>query len=66
MISTSTPALDFTEKKLKETTEDQHLIPMDNGFDSPSLKTISAILNYSKNLEVKKSKFVPEIEYIKS
>jgi hypothetical protein len=66
MMSTSTQALDFTEKQLKETTEDQQIDPSDDGFESPSLKTIQAILNYSKNLEVKKSKFVPEIEFIRS
>ncbi len=66
MISTSTPALDLTEKKLKETTEDQTLVPIAIGIASPSARTIEAILNYSKNLEIKKSKLVQEIEYIKS
>lgn len=32
----------------------------------PSEEVISSILNYSKNLEIKKSVFVQEIEIIKS
>ncbi len=61
MITTSTPALDFTGNKLKSSTEDQT-----PDFASPSLRTLENILNYSKNLEIKKSKFVQEIEFIKS
>jgi hypothetical protein len=61
MITTSTSALDFTEINLKTSTENQ--LP---DFASPSLKTIEAILNYSKNLEIKKSKYVQEIEFMRS
>ena len=61
MITTSTSALDFTAKKLTETTENQH-----PDFDTPSIKTINAILNFSRNLEIRSSKFVENIEFIKS
>jgi hypothetical protein len=61
MITTSTPALDFTEIKQKNSPEDQ--LP---DFASPSLKTIEAILNYSKNLVIRESNLVQEIEYMKS
>ncbi len=61
MISTSTPALDFTETTTKNTTENQ--LP---DFASPSLKTIEVILNYSKNLVIRESNLIQEIEYIKS
>jgi hypothetical protein len=61
MIHTSTQVLDFTEEKNKQAGQD-HL----PDFDSPSLQSISNILNYSRNLDVKKSKFVKDIEYIRS
>jgi len=65
MISTSTPALDLTKNRTDNSrvnsTEDQNI-----NFASPSLRTIEAILNYSKNLEVKRSKFIQEIEFIRS
>jgi hypothetical protein len=61
MIKTSTQVLDFTEEKSKQTGQD--FLP---DFDSPSLQSISNILNYSRNLDVKRSKFVKEIEYIRS
>ncbi len=61
MISTSTPALDFSENKLKNSKENHF-----PDFASPSFRAIEAILNYSKNLEIIKSKFVQEIELIKS
>jgi hypothetical protein len=61
MIKTSTPALDFTANKIKSSTENQ--IP---DFAAPSFRTIEAILNYGKNLEIRKSKLVQEVEFIKS
>jgi len=60
MITTSTPLSDFTEKVITKT-EDQ--IPE---IAEPSDRTIEAILNFSRNLEVKKSKMVAGIEFIKS
>ncbi len=56
MITTSTPALHLTEKKERET----------QNFEFPSVNILNSILNYSKNLEIKKSIFVKEIEIIKS
>ena len=32
----------------------------------PSKNTIDRILNYSKNLEIQSSKFMPSIEFLKS
>ncbi|MCE3228742.1 MAG: hypothetical protein K0S32_3293 [Bacteroidetes bacterium] len=60
MITTSTPVLDFTEKKQSET---ENQLPQ---FAEPSAKTIEAILNFSRNLEVKKSDLIENIELIKS
>lgn len=60
-MTTSTPALDLAGKKTEE--EKQSRLP---DFDTPSVNTINTILNYSKNLEIKKSRLVNEVELIKS
>lgn len=59
MITTST-SLKLTGK---QKTEQREACP---DIALPSEKVLSAILNYSKNLEIKKSIFVQEIEIIKS
>jgi hypothetical protein len=61
MMRTSTPALNLTKKKTEKTADDQ--IPE---FAIPSAETIQAILNYGRNLEVKKSGFVSVIEYLRT
>jgi hypothetical protein len=61
MITTSTPPLEITEQKLKETTEEQ--LPE---FALPSENCIQMILNYSKNLDIRKSRLVTEVEILKS
>lgn len=61
MTKTFTPSLDFTatpsEKEQKNTFLE---------IAEPSNQTIQNILNFSKNIEVKQSKFVKEIEFLKS
>jgi hypothetical protein len=59
MITTSTPELDLTVTTPQQKTEEF-------GLETPSVKVINSILNYSKNLEIKVSKLVTEIEVIKS
>lgn len=61
MTQTFTPDLDLTAKKTEKE-------PTDNLLENaePSLKTIQTILNYSKNLEIKRSAFINDIEVIKS
>ena len=66
MVTTSTPVLDFTEKILQDSAKNQISHSTAFGMDLPSKNTIEAILNYSKNLEIKKSELVQEIEFIKS
>lgn len=61
MTQTFTPATDFTDeehrKEQKNTFQD---------FDVPSEKTIQNILNFSKNLEIKPSRLVEAVEFIRS
>jgi len=61
MTQTFTPDLDLTAQDTeKELTE---------GFLShagPSNGTIQNILNYSRNLEIRKSQLIPAIEIVKS
>jgi hypothetical protein len=61
MTQTFTPDLDLTAKKTEKE-------PTDNLLEhaEPSLKTIQTILNYSKNLEIKSSALINDIEVIKS
>ncbi|MGZ3920212.1 MAG: hypothetical protein ACXVC7_07975 [Bacteroidia bacterium] len=59
MITTSTSTLHLNEKQ--ESEGEQFSVS-----DSPSKQTLDFILNYSKNLQVNKSRFVKEIEIIKS
>ena len=61
MTQTFTPDLDLTAKKTEKE-------PTDNLLENaePSIKTIQNILNYSKNLEVKRSSHAIDIEFIKS
>lgn len=59
MITTST-SLKLTGK---QNTQQREACPE---IALPSQNVLSSILNYSKNLEIKKSIFVQEIEIIKS
>ncbi len=61
MISTFTPNTPITENTVK--TEQISKLPE---FANPSVNTINTILNYSKNLEIKPSEFIKDIEIIKS
>lgn len=61
MTQTFTTAFDFTAKQTEKEQKEDLL-----NFAEPSKFCIEAILNYSKNLEVKQSIFVKEIEYIRS
>ncbi len=61
MTRTFTSELNETAIKTAKDHEDQ--LPE---FAEPSKNVIDNILNFSKNLEVKKSKFVDTIEAIKS
>ena len=61
MTQTFTLDLDFTAQ---ETEKDQKRSFLD--IADPSETTIQNILNYSKNLEVKQSGFIKNIEIIKS
>jgi hypothetical protein len=60
MITTFTSPLIHNEKKQEKEAGQFPVI------DTPSDQTIDFILNYSKNLQVSKSRFVKEIEVIKS
>ena len=61
MIQTFTPALDITVADTEKESKN-------NFFDlaEPSNLTIQNILNYSKNLEVKQSRLIREVELMKS
>ena len=61
MISIFTPNLNETTIKLEKDLQDQ--LP---DFFDPSKDVMNNILNFSKNLEVKKSRFVDAIEIMKS
>lgn len=61
MIKTSTPIFDLTA----EQSQTEKAIALAD-FAEPSEKSIQAILNYSKNLEVRQSQLIPFIELIKS
>lgn len=61
MIQTSTPDLDFTAKETQ--TEQKPGLPE---IAEPSERTIQNILNYSRNLEVKQSMFIKDVEILKS
>ena len=61
MTQTFTPVLDLTAQLSEKESE--------NTFSSlaePSFNTIQNILNYSKNLEIKKSRMLEAIEVMKS
>jgi len=60
MISTFTPNTSITENTVK--TKQMNLPE----FLDPSENTINAILNYSKNLEIKSSVLIEEFEVLKS
>lgn len=51
MITTSTPELEFTNPQATAKSENQGFSP----FNEPSLRAMTNILNFSKNLEVQKS-----------
>ena len=61
MTKTFTLHFDITEKKAKETK-----ISNGNASAEPSAQTIQNILNYSKNLEVRRSANLSFIEFVKS
>ena len=61
MTETFTPGLDLNVKPSLE----EPKIPF-AGFAEPSKNVIKNILNYSKNLEIKKSVLVSDISLIKS
>ncbi|MES2681683.1 MAG: hypothetical protein V4635_17440 [Bacteroidota bacterium] len=61
MTETFTHGLDLNVKPSPE----EPKIPF-AGFAEPSKNVIQNILNFSKNLEIKRSKFVSDIELIKS
>lgn len=58
MIQTITQINILKSKKIKKIIFDD--------FAEPSLFTIQNIINYSKNLEIKQSLFLKEIEFLKS
>ena len=66
MMSTSTPTIILTENKADKHPADSLAEDQSPDYATPSARTIEAILNYSKNLEIRKSRFVHEIEFIKS
>lgn len=61
MISIFTPNLNEITIKLEKDLQDQ--LP---DFFDPSKDVMNNILNFSKNLDVKKSRFVDAIEIMKS
>lgn len=61
MTQTFTLDLDFTAKNIEKELKSQFL-----EIAEPSEKTIQNILNFSRNLEIKKSRFLPPIEVIRS
>ena len=61
MIQTSTLSPDFTANEAKKEQKTDFL-----NFAEPSVATIQTILNYSKNLEVKSSNLLKNIEFVKS
>jgi hypothetical protein len=61
MIKTSTPELKLTGT-LKNSNENH----LHSEEFSPSAGTINALLNYSRSLEIKRSKFIDLVEIVKS
>ena len=61
MILTFTSEFEHTAKKQKKETPVLGL-----SSEEPSENTLNNILNYSKNLEVKKLKLLPYLEFLKS
>ncbi|MDI1353767.1 MAG: hypothetical protein PSX36_02525 [bacterium] len=61
MIQTFTHASQSTANQSKRKKEDEPFT-----FAEPSFNTIQTILNFSKNLEIRHTKFVRDIEIIKS
>jgi len=61
MTQTFTLDLDFTAKQTKKEQENGYL-----ELAEPSENTIQNILNFSKNLEVKQSKLIKAVEFLKS
>lgn len=61
MTETFTPKLDLNVKPSLE----EQKIPF-AGFAGPSTNVINNILNFSKNLEIKNSKFIEDIQLMKS
>ena len=61
MIKTFTPDFDFTIDTKSKKRQNVYSSKVE-----PSDAVINAILNYSKNLDIKPAKHVPFIEFIKS
>jgi hypothetical protein len=61
MTQTFTPGTDFTAKQTEKEPDKAFL-----KLAEPSESTIQNILNFSKNLEVKQSKWIDTIELLKS
>lgn len=61
MIITFTSELKHTAKELKN-----EALLLANRGKEPSEFIIQNILNYSKNLEVKKTRLIPFVEFLKS
>lgn len=61
MTQTFTPRTDFTANETKKEQKNTFL-----ELAEPSESTLQNILNFSKNLEVKQSKWIESIELLKS
>lgn len=61
MVKTFTPQQDFI---VSQTEKEKDPLYLEHA--EPSAKTIQAILNYSKNLEIQSSELLSRIEFIKS
>lgn len=61
MVKTFTPQQDFI---VSQTEKEKDPVYLEHA--EPSAKTIQAILNYSRNLEVQNSNLVNTVEFIKS
>jgi hypothetical protein len=61
MVKTFTPALDFIAEQNEKEAKDTSF-----GLSEPSQNVIQTILNYSRNLEVKQSKLLRNLELLKS
>jgi hypothetical protein len=61
MTKTFTSDLEFTAKQTEKDQENPSF-----QVAEPSFQTIENILNFSKNLEVKKSRLVKNFEYLRS